>query len=334
MPHSKKENLVFKGRVRPILAENGPIAILSIEIVNHSILDKTKILAKLKYIYRFLNRNITNSHGTAILIEGEESQPEKYELQTLLNELGSILFGPIYDIIDGSSDIEFIISEELIQIPFDILYYNEIPLFLQKPVLYSFDILDEQPFLVSTDWVGLMISDPTADPERGVLIAKKIFPNSWYFDTKKLSIKDIKEIKKSDFILISAHGTVNSKEEDFIAIKGAKLYPQVFSHLDPRFVYLDSCQLGISLDFIKFFRRNKTKYYIAPILSNEAGNSSTKTINWFFEAIKEGETPSDALFKTRKKLFKDFNKPDEFKSPNGFLKIIWRVFPFRVYRLN
>ena len=148
-----------------------------------------------------------------------------------MNELGEYLFTPIHFAIDKASEIEFIISEDLIQFPFDILYYKAVPLFLHKPVLYSFGIQNEQPFPVSTDWVGFMISDVTADPERGVLIVKELFPNSQYFDIHELTVKSIKELNKIDLLLISAHGVVTSEESDYIALKNEKIHPHVFSHL-------------------------------------------------------------------------------------------------------
>jgi hypothetical protein len=49
------------------------------------------------------------------------------------------------------------------------------------------------------------------------------------------------------------------------------------SHLSPSLVYFDSCNLGVSAQFIQSFRDRGTQFYVAPIMGNEAGESSTKT---------------------------------------------------------
>jgi hypothetical protein len=70
-----------------------------------------------------------------------------------------------------------------------------------------------------------------------------------------------------------------------------------------------------------------TKYFVAPILSNEAGNSSMMTIQVFFKHLLHSKRPEVALFHTRKVLW------DAYRDDH-FVYRAWRGFPFRVYRLN
>jgi hypothetical protein len=143
-----------------------------------------------------------------------------------------------------------------------------------------------------------------------------------------MNLSKISLRRAADILLISAHGWIQKASEDFMGTGKERLRPESLSHLSPRLVYLDSCQLGISPQFIQSFRKRGTQFYVAPILSNEAGNSSTKTIAFFFERLKAGDTPSEALFYTRKKLYEFYGEKE------GFNKLLFRAYPFRVYALN
>ena len=52
-------------------------------------------------------------------------------------------------------------------------------------------------------------------------------------------------------------------------------------------VYLDSSQLGISESFIASARRNGVRHFLAPLINNEAGNSSTLMIRYFFGGLSQ-----------------------------------------------
>jgi len=97
--------------------------------------------------------------------------------------------------------------------------------------------------------------------------------------------------------------------------------------IKPKLAYFDSCRLGVSNRFLKAFTAIGSLYYVAPILSNEAGNSYTKTMQWFLNHLGQGARPEIALFLTRKKLWETY-------SEDSFARHVWRSFPFRMYRLN
>jgi len=249
-------------------------------------------------------------------------------LEQRLKDFGKHFFSPIGSLINESSEIRFIITEDLIEFSFDMLYFKDIPLFLQKPVVYTFSELNPQNLSFSPDFTALIISDKTADPENGTFFLKTILPSSEYYDIKDLNLNKLASIHPKDIILISAHGDITSGNQDNISLGNEKLYPHHLLRLEPKLVYFDSCKLGVSIEFIKNFRERETIYYVAPIISSEAGNSSTKTIEFFFEALKDGLTPSCALLYTRKRLYNFFEQVENYQ------KFMWRVFPFRIYQLN
>lgn len=252
----------------------------------------------------------------------------KSETIDLITGLGTQILSPLNLWIDRCEEIQFIIPEDFVRFPFDVLQYRELPLFLQKPVTYSFSPV-RSTVNFSQDWSALILSDRTADPERGAALVKDILADSVYYDIKDLTLSKLNSISPKDLILISAHGIIGNgaNRTDYIALEKESILPAHLSRLTPKFIYLDSCQLGVSNKFIQSLRKAQTNYYIAPILSNEAGNSSTQTIKLFFECLKEGLSPSLALFHTRTQLYQNFQS-DNYK------KLMWRAYPFRVYQLN
>jgi hypothetical protein len=254
---------------------------------------------------------------------------EKYgDVNDLLVELGECIYGPISNLVDSALEIQFVIDRDMVTYPFDILFYGDTQLFLYKPVFYSFEKHPTSQLGVSTDWAGLIASDVTADPERGCLLAKVMYPKSEYYDVWGLTPQDIEKMDDPDFILISTHGTVSDEDSDSMTLGAEELIPKNFSGKSPKLVYFDSCSLGVSIEFIDVFQQAGTRYYLGPIWSNEAGDSSTKTIDFFFAALLRGSSPSYALFETRKALYETFHSKDDFKT------LMWRAFVFRVYQLN
>jgi len=246
------------------------------------------------------------------------------DIHMLLKNLGHEIYGPIRDLVEKALEIEFIISKECIYFPFDALYFNGKQLFLQKPILYNLNGLQNSQININKNWKGFMVSEMTADPDRGVLLIKKILPESQYFDSSEVYLKDFNKARDIDFIIISTHGGVKSMYLDHITV-----FPKHLAVMEPKLVYLDSCTLGVSYDFLYCLQKEGIQYFLGPILSNEDGNSSTITMKGFFTALLRGEKPSQALFSTRKALYNRFKL-----QKNSFSMLMFRAFTFRIYRLN
>ena len=261
-----------------------------------------------------------------MLLQGGEST--ETELNPLLKKFGAIFFTPIAAMLGAAAEIRFVIPGKFLIFPLDLLHFKGRSLFLQKPVSYSFERMTAGQFLFSPEWKALIISDKTSDPENGCQLLKEMLPASGYYAIEDMNLAKLATIQTPDLLLISAHGSVGYGNVDGMAMGEERLLSESFSHLSPELVYLDSCALGASASFIQGFRERGTRFYLAPIVSNEAGNSSTKTIAFFFERLRGGDTPSQALFYTRRKLYETYREKD------GFAKLLFRAFPFRVYLLN
>jgi len=249
------------------------------------------------------------------------------DIHTLLAEVGQELYSPIQAWIEQASAIEFVLAEECLFYPLDAIYYQGHPLFLDKPITYSLHGHSDTSVRVSDQWKGVLIADETSDPEQAVLSVKTLFPSSIYFDNLEVYPEDLQNITAADFVLISGHG--GPDDGDGIDLEHIPIRPETLVHMDPKLVYFDSCQLGINRGFLRSLHRSGTLYYVAPILSNESGNSSTKTIEQFFGALYKGESPAYALFAARKTLYEYYTAQGD-----DFWEVMVRAFPFRVYRLN
>ncbi|HKQ73182.1 MAG TPA: hypothetical protein VJ810_05600 [Blastocatellia bacterium] len=271
-----------------------------------------EVVSRLKMVYSRIN----------------EGEARKADINPVLDEFGALIFKPIADLVDSSTEVQFVIPGRFLTFPLDLLHYKGRPLFLQKPVTYSFDKIGSEQFPLSPQRTALIISDKSSDPENGCQILKDILPSSDYYKIEEMNLARLSSLRAADILLISAHGWVQFANADSMSMGMERLRPENLTPLYPKLVYLDSCQLGVSAQFIQSFRDRGTQFYVAPILSNEAGNSSTKTIAFFFERLKAGDTPSKALFYTRKKLYEFYGEKE------GFNKLLFRAFPFRVYSLN
>ncbi|OQX28097.1 MAG: hypothetical protein BWK80_01895 [Desulfobacteraceae bacterium IS3] len=172
----------------------------------------------------------------------QRRQIDRNSFEQLLRELGIEVFEPIHTFIESSSEIGFVMAENLVKLPLDLLYVKEIPLFLQKPITYSFTKINSQNLQFSNTLSALIISDKTADPENGTYFLKKLLPSSAeYYDIKDINLTQLESIQTKDVILISAHGRIRFDNNDCIGLGDEQISPSHLARLSPKLVYLDSC---------------------------------------------------------------------------------------------
>ena len=259
----------------------------------------------------------------------QSSNHEYKEIEPQLKLYGRKLFDPVQSYIEQCNEIEFVLADDvLIPCPFDLLFFQDEPLFVQKPIVYSFEPVGPRKIDLKKISHALLISDETADPERAVLKVRKYINKSIYKDIAAISPADFEKAGPVDLLLISAHGHIFADREDYMDFGEERLKAENLSNMKPKLVYFDSCFMGASADFIKLFRSGGTDFYVASLVPNEAGNSSTKTMCLFFEALDLYHCPAYAMYLTRKQLYEHFSK-----NGTNFM-LFYRSFPFRVYRFN
>jgi hypothetical protein len=96
---------------------------------------------------------------------------------------------------------------------------------------------------------------------------------------------------------MSVHGQIDNTTADHVGLGHGSGTGADFLTIKPRLAYFDSCRLGVSGRFLKAFLEIGSLYFVAPVLSNEAGNSSTKTMQSFFKHLQQGYASGDRVIR-------------------------------------
>jgi hypothetical protein len=227
------------------------------------------------------------------------------------------------------SHVRFIIYEDLIRCAFDLLLFEGRYLFLQRSVCYQVaeGYGDDDPQIELGS--ALLIADLTADPEEACRQVAKLIPDAEY---AKMEDADFGMIKAAaaevDAVVISAHGELEEGNYGALYLNEEELSAKLVGKLEAWVVYFDSCQQGVNMAYLDAFQEESDiQFYLAPIISNDAGDSSTKTMVWFFTAVLQHKQPILALFDTRKRLFEFYDKQQKL----DLVTTLNKAFPFRLY---
>lgn len=176
---------------------------------------------------------------------------------------------------------------------------------------------------------GFLLRDPTSDPEDACHATFRRYPRSTYRSTKRINLDDFAFPLAADFALISAHGFADSVTLRGCVFAGEEpIKPIVFQNTQLKLVYIDGCQQGVNWAYIKALAQNgNAAFYLGPVVSNDAGESSTKTINGFFARLAKTADPVLALWQTRKALYR------HYKPRLRGMDLINKSFSFRIYKL-
>jgi hypothetical protein len=259
---------------------------------------------------------------------------EYHHLNTYLKTVDTLsdeLVLPFSKNISQCSLIIIEIDSSLLRLPIEFLNLNNQSVALARPLLFTINGFanNEIPDSIVLH-KGYIIRDPTSDPENACLTTLQKYPASLLKSAYKITEKDLVQKQGIDFILISAHGGADSVSLlGGIALnKTENVSPVFFKENNPKIVYVDGCQQGINWAYIGALTQTReANFYLGPIISNDSGESSTKTINWFFDYLKELYNPCIALWKTRIKLYNHYNKKIDR------MDVINKSFIFRIYKV-
>lgn len=247
------------------------------------------------------------------------------ELENEIGYLSKNLIKPFKSRILQCDLINIKISEPAVRIPFEFLLLDEDFIYKQKPILFSYDEVNPDDVKMLNLQKGFIVCDLTADPENACGKIHKKIDSEFHYITD-IDINTVRNAKAMDFILMSIHGDIDIEScVGSVGVNGEELYPSVFSQRNVKLIYFDSCHLGKGKNFVDRFHKLNAEYFIGPIISNEAGNSSTKTILTFFKYL-ENNDPLESLMKTKKDMIA--------YSKNNILVELWYAAPFRLYKMN
>ncbi len=247
------------------------------------------------------------------------------KLNKEIDYLSEILIAPIESQVENCDLINIKITLSSVRIPFEFLRLNGRFIYKQKPILFSYEKTSLDQIEKLDLQKGFIVCDLTADPENacGAIHEKKTSDFHYITD---INLDTIKNARDMDFILMSVHGGIYLDScKSIIVVNDEILYPSAFTQKNLKLIYFDSCHLGKGKNFVDQFHTLNAEYYIGPIISNEAGNSSTKTILTFFKHL-DNNNPLESLMKTKKELMA--------YSDDNILVELWFAAPFRLYKMN
>ena len=248
------------------------------------------------------------------------------QLKAAVADLSAKLIQPAADLVQNTDHINFIVDKALVRCPFDLLENSGAPLYLSHKITYT-NAGYRAKNTPHKPRSGLFIADPTTDPEDGLKQASQKIAGSKWLAVKDASLKRLLAGKKYDTLVISAHGDLDNSNSGSMGINDEELDSDLFETVSSGLAYFDSCQMGVNWDFVETFQSERTAHYmLAPITSNDAGDSSTRTVMWFFESLQQSGDAAAALLKTRQRLYQFYSK----KKLN-YVTILNKAFPFRLY---
>jgi len=259
----------------------------------------------------------------------EEKQTQKAQrLAEHLHSLSAQLLAPFAPFIQQCSHVRLIVFADLVRCAFDLLLFEGRYLFLQRSISYQVveGYGDEEPTIELGS--ALLIADLTADPEEGCRQVAKLIPEAEYVVMADADLAMIKEAAAEvDALIISAHGEVEEDNRGALYLNEQALSAKLIGKLAAWLVYFDACQQGVNLRYLDAFQaESDTQFYLAPIISNDAGDSSTKTLLWFFTELRTHRQPIRALFATRQRLFTFYDQ-----QRLDIVTTLNKAFPFRLY---
>jgi hypothetical protein len=155
-------------------------------------------------VSQFLDQQLQTMRGWVPLWKDEKSKAAEpaagsETLSRLLDDAGHLLFDPIAPLMAAADRIRFVVTQSCLFYPFDAAFHDGTPLFLKKPVLYSLAEIPPNPVKASSDWQGMIISDPAADPAAGTAAVAALFPRSVYYDAARLEDHDMQAALRAAF---------------------------------------------------------------------------------------------------------------------------------------
>ncbi len=266
----------------------------------------------------------------------EEKPTDKAdELQARLQTLSTQLLAPFAQQIQQCSLVRFIVYDDLIRAALDLLLHDGDYLFLQKPVCYQIDEGAGEDEARLTLESALLIADLTADPEEACKAVAELIPDARYVEAKAASVRMIEQAADQvDVLVVSAHGEIDKHNRGTFYLTDNDdddgISPRVIGQIEAWITYFDSCQQGANLAFLQAFQeQSDAQFYLAPLVSNDAGDSSTKTMTWFFTAVLRHGNPIRALFETRKRLFEFYHSQAKLNRVTTLNKaFVFRIFEF------
>ncbi|MBE7439774.1 MAG: hypothetical protein HS115_15055 [Spirochaetales bacterium] len=272
--------------------------------------------------------SITEGFHTIYQALEEKSEDLWRNARSAIVALSEALIEPVAKHFRAADQVAFIVENESVRFALDLLRLDGTPLYQKFPVVYLLDESESNADPALEMDYAFCMADLSCDPEKGLKQAAGLFKESDYVEMEETNLGEVLDGgSDTTALIISAHGEVDAENSGSLSINKEEFDSDSIQSLDCDIIYLDSCQMGVAFDVIEACSQEEaSSYYLAPITSNDAGDSSTLTVTWFFSALKESGHPLQALFETRNSLTAHYEK-------KGLSEVVVlnKAFPFRIY---
>lgn len=275
-----------------------------------------EIVARFKTVYDILQDKQTDQAG---------------KMDAALGWLSERLIAPFAEPLKACDLVRFVVYEDLIRCAFDLLLLDGTYLFLQRPVCYQVEEGEGEDEPEIELGSALLIADLSADPEEACREVSKLIPESQYAEMKDADFDMLEAAADQvDALVISAHGEIDEDNQGCLYLNDKALSVKLIEKLEAWLVYFDSCQQGVNMTYLQALQdESDIQFYLAPIISNDAGDSSTRTMVWFFKGVLQHLDPIRGLFDTRKQLYAYYRKQEKLDEITSLNK----AYAFRLYEL-
>ncbi|TCJ13332.1 hypothetical protein EPD60_13150 [Flaviaesturariibacter flavus] len=223
-----------------------------------------------------------------------------------IDSLSHTLVQPFAPELRQAQRLEIVLDSNLVSLPIEFLKINAELLALHCPLVFRISTgSGSGPDKVRLTQ-GALLRDTSADPENACRFVQRMFPGSVLKPAHTL--RSFRINGQADFAVLSTHGVVDSASGKGILFLNEKpLDPDLLFGGKPlKLLYIDACQQGVSQTLIGRLARQKARWLLAPIISNDSGESSTRTMTGFFSHLKRNDDPAKALWETRKELYRHY----------------------------
>lgn len=274
-------------------------------------------------------KEISERFTTIYDILEEKKVAQVKELEDAIQWLSERIITPFASQLKQCDLVRFVVYDDLIWCAFDLLVFEGNYLFLQRRSCYQVEEGKGEDAPAIELGSALVIADLTADPEEACLAVSKLIPNSTYAEVKDANVQMIKDAADQvDVLVISAHGDLDDDNSGKVYLNDESISAKLIAKLEAWLVYFDSCGQGANMAYVQAFQdESDVQFYLAPIVSNDAGDSSTKTLIWFFTALRAQPDPIRVLYETRKRLFEYYRQQKKLDLVTSLNK----AFVFRLY---
>jgi hypothetical protein len=303
---------------------NGQIKVsgkLNNEKESYTIVEGNAIIERFAFLYKLIDEKI---HSKLSLFS------------TTVDTLSKQLVKPFITEIRKSTLVVLNIDSTLLFFPIEVLKVDTYYLALYRPMVFqaSNSIINPDTDTL-TIYKGFILRDPTADLADNSQYVLSKYPGSELKSMSNLDKEDLNQNHYADFFFMSAHGIVDSSLHGGILVDETNSVSSDFvKKNNPRLFYTDACYQGINLNYITALAATKeTNYYVGSIVTVDLADASIHNIERFFTFLSQTHDPVISLWKTKQRVFKNYNQPSLAGINQTILTVINKSLMFRVYKI-